>query len=320
MAGVASYDYQALYNGSVVYSTSFDTNQHPGGTFGGGENGVWGFQVRSVGTNGMKSAWSPVCSITLDTVPPALPTLESPANNAIINYNNFWFDWSDAAGATSYEAQFSQSDSVDPSTGSLNNGVWAGDASHNQPTESRTWSAGATGTWYWQVRAVDSAGNKSAWTTPWKLTIGLNAPNEPEEPTDPTDPTEPTGPEAPSDPTVPATPSDPTAPSTTSETTGDGEQPNTDTSSTSTPQLFTRPLLASNAILGDQTTNSPDTDGQEVAGAETVGDNQDVKGSTDVKQQSNAGLAWYWWIAILGALLALWLIIAAISRRIRNQD
>lgn len=175
VAGVASYDYQALYNGAVVYSTNFATNQHPGGTFGGGQNGVWGFQVRSVGTNGMKSDWSPVCSITLDTIAPAAPAHESPADNAVINTNSFYFDWSDVQGAVSYEAQFSQSNSTD-ANGALNVGVWAGDASHNQPTESRAWSSGANGTWYWQVRAVDAAGNKSSWTTPWKLTIDMAAP------------------------------------------------------------------------------------------------------------------------------------------------
>ena len=175
VSGVASYDYQALYNGAVVYSTNFATNEHPGGTFGSGQNGVWGFQVRSVGTNGMKSDWSPVCSITLDTVAPDKPTHESPANDTFINYNSFYFDWSDVTGASSYEVQFSQSDSTD-SNGALNVGVWAGDASHNQPTESRAWSSGANGTWYWQVRAVDVAGNKSGWTVPWKVTIDMVAP------------------------------------------------------------------------------------------------------------------------------------------------
>lgn len=175
VSGVASYDYQALYNGAVVYSTNFATNQHPGGTFGSGQNGVWAFQVRSVGTNGMKSDWSPVCSITLDTVAPDKPTHEFPANDAFINYNSFYFDWSDVTGASSYEVQFSRSDSTD-SNGALNVGVWAGDASHNQPTESRAWSSGANGTWYWQVRAVDAAGNKSGWTVPGKVTIDMVAP------------------------------------------------------------------------------------------------------------------------------------------------
>lgn len=107
---------------------------------------------------------------SIDTTSPATPALETPEDGSTLTANNFWFDWSDSAEAASYEVQFSQSDSVD-TDGSLNVDVWSGDANHNQPTESRAWSAGATGTWYWQVRAVDAAGNKSSWSIPWKLTI-----------------------------------------------------------------------------------------------------------------------------------------------------
>lgn len=74
VSGAVSYDYQALYNGSVVFSANYPTNQHPGGSFGGGNNGVWSFQVRSIGSTGLKSAWSPACDVTLDTVAPAAPT------------------------------------------------------------------------------------------------------------------------------------------------------------------------------------------------------------------------------------------------------
>lgn len=175
VVGATSYDYRALYNGSVVFNATYTIPQHPGGSFGSGTNGQWGYQVRSVASNGMKSDWSPVCSITLDTVAPDKPTHEFPANDAFINYNSFYFDWSDVTGASSYEVQFSRSDSTD-SNGALNVGVWAGDASHNQPTESRAWSSGANGTWYWQVRAVDAAGNKSGWTVPGKVTIDMVAP------------------------------------------------------------------------------------------------------------------------------------------------
>lgn len=176
--GAVSYDYQALFNGAVVFSTNYPTNQHPGGTFGSGQNGEWAFRVRAVDATGATSDWSTACPITLDTVAPDQPVHLSPANNAAINYNNFWFDWTDVAGAAGYEVQFSQSNSTDGS-GALNVGVWPGDASHNQPTESRAWSSGANGTWYWQVRAVDAAGNKSGWTTPWSVTIDMAAPAAP---------------------------------------------------------------------------------------------------------------------------------------------
>lgn len=118
-------------------------------------------------------------NFTVDHTAPAVPMHQTPFNNAIQNVNNFYFQWDDVADAVSYEAQFSQSNSTDPSTGSLNSGVWAGDANHNQPAASEAHSVGANGTWYWQVRSVDAAGNKSAWSTPWKLTIDMVAPAVP---------------------------------------------------------------------------------------------------------------------------------------------
>lgn len=136
------------------------------------------WQVRAVDANGIKGDWTSPWKMTIDMTAPATPVLETPANNAYLNNNSFWFEWSDASGATSYEFQASQSSSTD-SNGSLNSGVWHGDASGNQPTESRAWSAGANGTWYWQVRAVDVAGNKSPWTSVWKLTIDMAKPTAP---------------------------------------------------------------------------------------------------------------------------------------------
>lgn len=169
--------------GTIIYSDS--TTNQPGrystnsGTVtrqnSGTPDGDYYWQVRAVDSTGNPGPWSAINKVSVDSAAPAVPIHLSPANNALLNYNNFWFDWTDVAGAVSYEAQFSQSSSTD-SNGSLNVGVWSGDASHNQPTDSRAWSSGATGTWYWQVRAVDAVGNKSAWSTPWKITLDLIAP------------------------------------------------------------------------------------------------------------------------------------------------
>ena len=110
-----------------------------------------------------------------DNAAPSLPVHESPAMNAVQASNDFWFDWNDVAGATRYEIQNSQSETVN-ANGSFQNVQWTGDYQQIQPTESKARSVGASGTWYWQVRAIDAAGNASAWTTPWKVTIDQAGP------------------------------------------------------------------------------------------------------------------------------------------------
>ncbi len=125
-------------------------------------------------TNGLRDAYR------LDTTAPAVPTHISPSANALQNVNDFWFDWSDAEDATRYELQNSQNGAVDATTGSFQNVQWTGDYQQIQPTESKARSVGASGTWYWQVRSIDAAGNASAWTTPWKVSIDVEAPTAPQ--------------------------------------------------------------------------------------------------------------------------------------------
>lgn len=109
---------------------------------------------------------------------PDAPALQTPVNNAVLNKNQFWFDWTDIDNAASYEFRASQTNAVD-ADGALNVNVWHGDANGNQPTVSQAQSSGANGTWYWQVRAVGADDTKGTWTNPWKLTINLNAPDTP---------------------------------------------------------------------------------------------------------------------------------------------
>lgn len=116
---------------------------------------------------------------TVDHTAPAVPVHESPSDNAVQNFNDFYFEWTDVEGAVEYEFQSATSSATDES-GALTTGVWNnklhGGLDRNHLTDSNIHSYGANGTWYWQVRAIDAAGNKSAWTTPWKMTIDMSAP------------------------------------------------------------------------------------------------------------------------------------------------
>ena len=115
-------------------------------------------------------------TFTVDSVAPEKPTLATPGNNAYLKTNDFYFNWDDVAGASSYEIQASQSSNTNQD-GSLTSDVWRGDYQGVQPTQSTARSVGASGTWYWQVRSVDTTGNKSGWTTPWAISFDTIAPS-----------------------------------------------------------------------------------------------------------------------------------------------
>lgn len=110
-----------------------------------------------------------------DTVAPQAPVHASPFDGVAQKSNDFWFEWNDVEDAVSYEMQNSQNPETS-SNGSFTHVQWIGDYQNVQPTESKARSVGASGTWYWQVRAIDAAGNKSPWTAPWKVTIDQQAP------------------------------------------------------------------------------------------------------------------------------------------------
>jgi hypothetical protein len=106
------------------------------------------------------------------------PTTPYPADNGAINTNDFWFTWSTVPGAASYEWQGSTSNAKN-GDGSLANVMWTGDYQRVQPISPTAHSVGASGTWYWQVRAVASDGSKGLWSSVWKMTIDWNLPDAP---------------------------------------------------------------------------------------------------------------------------------------------
>lgn len=140
--------------------------------------GKFFFCVEAVDAAGNASACSDTYDVTYDNTAPGVPEHQTPFNNAVQNVNDFWFQWKDVEGAVSYETQYSQDPTLD-GDGAFANVQWTGDYTQVQPTASEAHSVGANGTWYWQVRALDAAGNKSAWSAPWKLSIDMVAPAAP---------------------------------------------------------------------------------------------------------------------------------------------
>jgi hypothetical protein len=108
-----------------------------------------------------------------DTTPPGVPTGGLP-NNSYEKTNDFYFTWNpvtDTSTPVSYEFQ----SSLNPAS---SGGVLTTDLWHSGTLTSPTiHSTGAPdGTWYWQVRAKDAAGNFSDWSAIWRVTIDTGAP------------------------------------------------------------------------------------------------------------------------------------------------
>jgi len=122
-------------------------------------NGTYYWRVRA--SDGLWGAWSAPFTLTIDTVRPALPTLASPANNAITTNARPTFDWSDAADAHHYLVVVD-----DSATFTTPNYTFESTTSSYTPD-----SALIDKAYYWRVRAVDAAGNVSGWTAAWKLRI-----------------------------------------------------------------------------------------------------------------------------------------------------
>lgn len=118
----------------------------------------------------------------LDATAPNAPLNGTPAAT---NTNDFYFVWdavAPGAGApiAQYQFQSSSSNAVDGQgslVGAWKNWVNYGSAEQQTLTTPTIHSFGAgDGTYYWQVRAIDAAGNVGAWSNVWTTVIDTTAP------------------------------------------------------------------------------------------------------------------------------------------------
>lgn len=143
-------------------------------------NGTYGFAVRAVDFAGNTSDWTSSdiassCKITYDNVAPTTPTNGTP-NGKTIPTNNFDFNWDKSTDNSPLTYEFQSSMNPAEVNGVLTTGIWS---SGTLPTN-MIHSAGAPdGTWYWQVRAKDAAGNYSSWSEIWTVKLDTVAPSTP---------------------------------------------------------------------------------------------------------------------------------------------
>jgi hypothetical protein len=108
------------------------------------------------------SAWSPVRNFTTQSVPPAPPTLVSPANGATSQPITLTLNWNASAGAATYHLQVATDTNFTvPQSGIFDDSTLTGNSKQIGPLANNA-------THFWRVRAKNDGGT-SAWSQVWKF-------------------------------------------------------------------------------------------------------------------------------------------------------
>ncbi len=113
-------------------------------------DGKYFWRVRGINGAGMPGAWSNTFQFTIDTTPPDVPIIESP-DGATVENTRVQLKWNKNKDAAMYELRLD----------TVNAPVFTIESRKNKykpPSEL------LPTTYFWQVRAIDKAGNASAWT------------------------------------------------------------------------------------------------------------------------------------------------------------
>lgn len=113
----------------------------------------------------------------IDKSAPSAPSLSSPTNNQYLTTHNFAFTWgsvTDINNPITYEWESSYGTGIN-AEGSFTSRL----AYHNLSTTSVNSPGTPDNIYYWHVRAIDGVGNKSNWSTTWKVTVDTTKPGIP---------------------------------------------------------------------------------------------------------------------------------------------
>lgn len=133
------------------------------------EQGGVTIRVRAVDTYGNYGKWSNSVHYFYDSVAPATPYLISPLSNIIMNGKSITQSWADTSSDVKYYIYESYNDSAATSL------RWHQELSATSKTATNVSDAD----YWWRVKAVDNAGNESAWSDLWKITVDNTAPSVP---------------------------------------------------------------------------------------------------------------------------------------------
>ena len=128
-------------------------------------DGLYYWRVRAKDNAGNWTSYSASRTFRVDTTAPTTPSLSSPSNGSSTSDQTPTFDWADSTDSGGSGVSYYEFEAYDYDI------TW-GDITTT--TTSSTYTPPSNipfDTIYWRVRAVDSAGNKSAWSAEWSVII-----------------------------------------------------------------------------------------------------------------------------------------------------
>lgn len=131
-------------------------------------DGTHYWRVRTLNDHGEPGAWTAARSFIVDTTPPAVPALLTPAAAAWVRGTPS-FTWSAPATATGYIFEYAENEVI------TTNVVTSGTLT----TPKYTPAALEVGDYWWHVKVRDLAGNWSAYSDPRKVTVRAPLPAAP---------------------------------------------------------------------------------------------------------------------------------------------
>ncbi|CAN5243351.1 hypothetical protein BH09ACT3_BH09ACT3_04930 [soil metagenome] len=125
---------------------------------------IW-WQVRAVDALGNVGPWSNIWATGVDTVQPAQVQLVAPAAQSTETTGSFDLRWLSVESGVTYTVQVSDN--------------LTGPGPYNTSGLIYPLAGVPDGSYYWKVRATDTAGNVGAWSEPWKITVDTSVPVSP---------------------------------------------------------------------------------------------------------------------------------------------
>jgi hypothetical protein len=152
-------DFSVLYYAPKIN----DSNSHIStGPF---ADAVYYWKLRAVDLAGNVGNWSETWIYEIDTIPPGIVTLVSPADGAVLDTNTPTFTWNPVAGAVLYRLYL------------VFNNDWTSPIiiiDLNETSFLLPFAiGGASNVFYWSVRAIDAAGNFGGYDPAWTFTIDI---------------------------------------------------------------------------------------------------------------------------------------------------